>query len=297
MDRPWTTAKVFAPDLAYPAAAEAVLDPSGSGSFVLHHPTADAALLANRELIRPAGLYRGAHGLTPFSAAWYDELEQKRYQRHGAWLPAALEFGRHPGESVLVLGPGLGSDVIRYVRTGTPVTVGVTAADPVDQLRENLHRHGVAAKLVDAEGPLPFPDGAFDVVAWNGLFDPVSLQANRIAEVFRLLKAGGKVIGLFPAWYDAGFWQDLILPLQWVYWRRPVDPTTAPKVTARQVRTAFAAFTHQRIAKRHLRRAELPHLWRAMPLAVLERIIGRVLVFKALKPLTARTGAVTPLAL
>src|SRR3712207_6988365 len=40
----------------------------------------------------------------------FDELEKKRYARHGAWLPAALEFGRHPGESVLLLNPGVGSE-------------------------------------------------------------------------------------------------------------------------------------------------------------------------------------------
>jgi SAM-dependent methyltransferase len=298
MDRPWTNLKVFAAAPAFPPTIEAMLDPvAGHALTPNHHPTPDATILANQELIRPVGFRRPEAGLAPYSAAWYDELEQKRYQRHGAWLPAALEFGRHPGESLLLLGPGVGSDAVRYVRTGTPVTVGLTSHDHAEQVRENITRNSIPAKIVNLEGPvMPFPDGAFDVVVWNALYEPAFPDGARIDEVFRILKAGGKIIALFPAWYDAGFWQDVLLPLQWVYWRRPVDPTSAPKTTARQLRKAFAPFTHHRIAKRHLRRSELPHLWRVLPLVLLERLIGRVLVFKALKPLTARTGLLTPLA-
>src|SRR5205814_3795042 len=147
---------------------------------------------------RPAGDRRAAPGLVPFSAAWYDELEQKRYQRHGVWLPAALEFGRHPGESLLLLGPGVGSDAVRYVRTGTPVTVGVTPLDHPDLVRENLARNALAARLVDVSAPtLPFPDGTFDVVTWNALYDADPPDPARVDEVFRVLKSGGKVIGLF----------------------------------------------------------------------------------------------------
>jgi SAM-dependent methyltransferase len=260
-------------------------------------PLPDPALLANRELIRPIAYRRAAPGLAPFSAAWYEELEQKRYQRHGVWLPAAMEFGRHPGESLLLLGPGVGSDAIRYLQTGTPVTIGVTTNDCPDLVRENLTRHALSARIVDVSGPvLPFPDGTFDVVTWNALYDTLPPDPVRVAELFRVLKSNGKVIVLFPAHFDAGYWQDLFLPLQWLYWRRPADPTVGPKTTGRQLRRVFAAFTRLKVAKRHLRRAELPHLWRAFPLVLLERLIGRVLVFKALKPLSARTGSAPPLA-
>ena len=105
------------------------------------------------------------------------------------------------------------------------------------------------------------------------------------SELLRVLKAGGKLIGLFPARYDAGYWQDLLLPLQHLYWRRPADPTSSPKATAAGLRRQFAGFVDHKVRKRHLRRGELPHLWRVLPLAVLERVVGRVLVLKAFKPL------------
>jgi SAM-dependent methyltransferase len=240
---------------------------------------------------------RGVHGVVPFTPAWFDELEQKRYQRHGVWLPAALEFGRHPGESILLLGPGLGTDAVTYARTGSAVTVGVRPDDYPELIRQNLDRHALAPRIVDVGGPtFPFPDGTFDVVTWNALHDPDPPHPGRVAELFRVLEAGGKVIGLFPAKFDAGYWQDLILPLQWLYWRRPPDPTTGAKTTAHQLRRAFAEFHAFKVSKRHLRRSELPHLWRVVPLTLLQRALGRVLVFKALKPLSARTGVCVPLA-
>jgi SAM-dependent methyltransferase len=196
-----------------------------------------------------------------------------------------------------MLGPGIGSDAVRYLQTGTPVTVGIRPHDHPDLVRENLTRHALPARLVDVSGPvLPFADGTFDVVTWNALHDPAPPDPARVGELFRVLKAGGKVIGLFPAHYDAGYWQDLILPLQWVYWRRPADPATGTKTTARRLRRVFADFTRHKVAKRHLRRAELPHPWRVLPLMLLERLIGRVLVFKAFKSLSARSATYTALA-
>ena len=49
----------------------------------------------------------------------------------------------------------------------------------------------------------------------------------------------------------------------------------------------FGRFAEQRVYKRQLRRSEAPHLWRWLPLPLLERLIGHVLVLKAFKPLSA----------
>ena len=297
MDGAWGHLKLFAGEPLLPTSSGAPGPETPPSLPAVPAPRPDPSLLANRELIRPVTYRRAATGLVPFSAAWYDELEQKRYQRHGVWLPGALEFGRHPGESLLLLGPGVGSDAVRYTQTGTNVTIGITAFDHPALVKENLARHALTARIVDVSAPrLPFADGTFDVVTWNALYDPEPPDPARIDELCRVLKSGGKVIGLFPARYDAGYWQDLLLPLQWLYWRRPGDPTEGAKTSARRLRSRFAVFAKPSIGKRHLRRAELPHPWRMLPLVLLERLMGRVLVFKAFKPLSARTGVSVPLA-
>jgi SAM-dependent methyltransferase len=254
--------------------------------------------LANRELIRPPGYRRGHHTIQPYSPAWFDELEQKRYSRHGSWLPSALEFGRHPGESIAIIGPGLGSDAIRYLQQGTSVTLAIGPDDHPKLIQANLARHGLTPKTIPlTDNGIPVADGAFDVVIWNDLHrsSTSSDRVSRLDELYRVLKPGGKVIGLFPARYDAGFWQDVLLPLQYLYWKRPADSTNAPKASARELRRAFSRFTDYRSAKRHLRRSELPHLWRTVPLLFLERMIGRILIFKAFKPLSAARAVISPL--
>ena len=247
----------------------------------------DPHAAATRELIRPPTVRPTRHTCEPYSAAWFEELEQKRYRRHGHWLPHALEFGRHPGESLLVLGGGLGTDAVHYARTGTCVTVATAPDEHPHLVRDNFARAGLPATFVNLSGPrLPFADGAFDVVTWNGLYDAAGAEAARVEELFRVLKPGGKVIALFPARYDTAFWQGVLLPLQKYFWRRPPDPATAPKTSGRALCRAFARFADHRVAKRHLRRGELPHAWRILPLVLLERLIGRVLVLKAKKPIS-----------
>jgi len=250
-------------------------------------PPRDPLLLANRELMRPHTYRRGHHRLEPFSNEWFAELERKRYARHGRWLAKSLEIGRHPGEPILILNPGLGSDAIRFLQCGTEVALGVAEGDDPRPIRANLARCGFTADIAPyTPNRLPFADGRFDVVVFDALHEPAA-PAQFADELFRVLKCGGKVIGLFPAHFDTGFWQDLLLPLQHLYWRRPGDPTTAPKTTARELRRAFRGFSENIVCKRHLRRSELPHLVRLMPLVALERVFGRVLVLKARKPISA----------
>ncbi len=253
----------------------------------------DPVLLANRELFRPPTFRRRHQRIEPFSAEWFDDLERQRYARHTRWLDGALEFNRHPGESVLLIGPGVGTDAVLFLRAGTEVTIALADTDRPDLIHENLSRSGFSARMFALnDEPMPIPEGTFDVVVWNGLY-PLSPTPS-IEDLFRVLKCGGKVIGLFPARYDAGYWQDLILPLQHWYWRRPPDPTTSAKTSRNELVRRFPQFTAHRVLKRHLRRSELPHLWRTLPLVFLERLIGRVLVFKAFKPLTAARTAFVP---
>src|SRR5579883_1930239 len=292
MDGEFGHLKLFADET--PSSSDFAMPPTVADGSGLSFPLPDPHVVATRELIRPPTVRPNRREGEPFSAAWFEELEQKRYQRHGTWLVPALEFGRHPGESLLILGCGLGTDAVHYARTGTNVTVAAAPGEYPHLVRDNFARHGLPVAFAHIDGPrLPFTDSSFDVVTWNALYEPAEPDPARVDELFRVLKPGGKVIALFPARFDAAFWQDILLPLQRLWWRRPQDPATAPKTTARELRRTFARFAEHRVAKRHLRRGELPHTWRIFPLLLLERWIGRVLVLKAKKPILVARLQVT----
>ncbi len=111
-------------------------------------------------------------------------------------------------------------------------------------------------------------------------------------EVYRVLKPGGKVLAVLRARYDVDFWWR-----DWLPWGRLLRPTSliAPadpnRFSGRELRRDFGQFTEHRVYKRHLRRAEVPHLMRWLPLPLLERVLGRLLVLKAFKPLNSAIGA------
>jgi SAM-dependent methyltransferase len=254
---------------------------------------AEARRLAAQELLRPIAVRPGHRELEPFSRGWFEELEFKRYAPHGAWLRKVLEFTRHPGESLLMVGAGVGTDALQYQRHGTDVTVCVTPADRPELVRRNFALRGLAVRLVHAgaEPALPFERGAFDLAYLNLLYAPPADAAAMADELYRVLKPGGKAFVLAPARFDAGFWQDILVPFR--RWYRPrVELTDAPRYTARNLRRAFARFSEHRVGKRHLRRSELPHLWRWAPVSALARVMGRVLVLRAFKPVAAALESV-----
>ncbi len=94
-----------------------------------------------------------------------------------------------------------------------------------------------------------------------------------------------------PARYDIDFWVRTCF--FWYRWLKPhkyrTDPTGA-RYSGRQLRALFGRFAEHRLYKRQLRRSEVPHAWRWLPPAVLARLMGRVLVLKAFKPLSAARG-------
>jgi SAM-dependent methyltransferase len=245
-------------------------------------------VLATREVLRPPLTHADANTLEPFSRGWFEEIEIKRYQREGAWLPRWLEFNRHQGESILILGPGLGIDAVRYERHGTRASVCVTPDDDADILHAHFRLRNAEIPILHAPSlmEMPFLKSHFDLVFWNGLHGR-SNPGLVMAEIWRVLKPGGKLFGLFPARIDVDRWQRWCMPLRRYYRRIEPRPTTAPRRTARELKPALKQYVDLRIAKRQLRRSELPHLWRMLPLNVLERMMGRVLAVRAFKPIAA----------
>src|SRR5207245_2389623 len=135
---------------------------------------------------------------------------------------------------------------------------------------------------------LPLDNATVDVVCVSSLLDEAVQPEGVVSEIYRVLKPGGKVLAVTPARYDVDFWRYCCFP--WQRWIRAASPTASwewPRYSMHRLRRLFGRFVEHRIHKRQLRRREVPHVWRWVPLPVLERLMGHVLVLKAFKPLSA----------
>ncbi len=243
-------------------------------------------LFANETLSRAHASSNAPVAAEPYSLQWFLEIEHRRLGRHGRWIPRLLEFAKHGGETLLGLGSGLGTDWVQYARHGAHVVVCTPGAEQLALVRRNFELRGLAGRFLSAPPTsLPLESSSIDVVSVSGLLDEVADPHAVVNEVYRVLKPGGKVLAVTPARYDVDYFARLLLP--WQRWFR-TSPGAAPVgFSARRLHRLFGRFIEHRSHKRHLRRSDLPHLWRWLPLPVLERVMGRVLVLKAFKPLSA----------
>ncbi len=224
----------------------------------------------------------------PFSLQWFLDIEHARHGRQGRWIPRLLEFTKHGGETLLGLGNGLGTDWVQYARHGAEVIACCPSAEQLSFIQRNFELRGLRGVFLHANpGGIPLETASIDVICITNLLQDLPNPSSVIEEIYRLLKPGGKVLAVTPARFDIDYWRRRFLP--WHSWlpARTAPPPPATCFSGRTLRQLFSRFVEPRVYKRHLRRSEVPHLWRWMPHPLLERCLGRLLVIKAFKPLSA----------
>ena len=103
-----------------------------------------------------------------------------------------------PGQAVLDLGSGPGLDSLLAARRVGPTgrVVGVDLClEMVEKARRNASLLGLRnVEFVEAGiEKLPLPDGSVDVVISNGVFNLCPDKPEVLAEVFRVLRPGGRL--------------------------------------------------------------------------------------------------------
>ena len=244
--------------------------------------------LALGEVLRPALHLR--EPIEPLSLAWFHELERIRYHRHGRWIPRLLDFGKYHGERLLGLGSSLGTDLVNFATRGVEVLVANPVAEQLALVRRNfdlrrlpgifLHAHPVA---------LPIETGSIEIVFVNGLLHESPDPALVVEETYRVLKPGGKLVAIVPSRRQI----DFVARIVGRFRRARPTPAVGGALASlrpfdrRSLAQLLARFQEPRIFRRHLRRADVPHLCRWLPLGMLERFTGRLLLFKGFKPVSA----------
>jgi SAM-dependent methyltransferase len=270
------------PDLPFVANGRGVPGP--------HSPAEFADRLYAYEALSPtAGPAHTDEPAEPYTLQWFLDIENQRHSRHGRWIPRLLEFAKHSGEKLLGIGAGLGTDWLQYARHGASVVVCSPSAEQLALIRRNFELRGLEGRFLHAPPTgLPVEPASIDVACVSSLLHEVADPQAVVDEVYRVLKPGGKVLAVTPARYDVDFWFHVCFPWhRWLRYGFRALPAEGNRFSARGLRRLFGRFVEHRVYKRHLRRSEVPHLWRWLPKIVLERLLGRVLVVKAFKPLSA----------
>lgn len=125
---------------------------------------------------------------------WWHKLRRQRLLR-------LLADCLRPDTRVLEIGCGTGASL----RTLAP-RCGLAVGLDVD-IRAVIYWHDLTAVCANALGPLPFADGAFDVVVLMDVLEHLTDTGAVIAEIGRVLRPGGRAVVMVPA--------D---PRLWSYW-------------------------------------------------------------------------------
>ena len=101
------------------------------------------------------------------------------------------------GERVLDLGCGTGDLAADLASAGAQVTAADVAQGALDRAARR-HPH-LALHLIDIDGPLPFGDGAFDMVWSSEVIEHVADTARWLSEVRRVLAPRGRLLLTTPS--------------------------------------------------------------------------------------------------
>jgi ubiquinone/menaquinone biosynthesis C-methylase UbiE len=213
-----------------------------------------------------------------------------------------MEFAKHAGEDVLEIGGGLGTDLAQFAKHGARVTDLDLSSGHLAHAQENFRLRGLEGRFIhhDAE-TLPFPDNSFDLVYSNGVLHHTPNTEHVVAEIFRVLRPGGKVIAMFYAEDSLNYWRNIVLVhgiretfldqysigevMSRTVERSEIGARPLVKVyTRRRLRELFGDFSRISITKRQLIEGEVPRRLSRIPVRWLGRAMGWNLVIKAHKP-------------
>jgi SAM-dependent methyltransferase len=137
--------------------------------------------------------------------AGYEDQAKARYTLEPYILDFA-RFSKTSGQRVLEIGVGLGADHQQFAQSGATLWGIDLTERAIEHTQRRLQAFGLSSNLAvgDAEN-LEFEDGKFDLVYSWGVLHHSPNTPKAVAEVFRVLKPGGRVkIMIYHTWSMVG---------------------------------------------------------------------------------------------
>jgi ubiquinone/menaquinone biosynthesis C-methylase UbiE len=130
----------------------------------------------------------------PGTKEFFSDLDEYRFDKL-RYLPRLVDFEGYRGKTLLEVGCGIGTDLVRFARGGA-VATGIDLSETALALaRRNAGHAGVAMDLKLANGEaLPFEDSSFDVVYCHGVLQYTADPRLMVEECRRVLKPEGEAI-------------------------------------------------------------------------------------------------------
>jgi ubiquinone/menaquinone biosynthesis C-methylase UbiE len=178
------------------------------------------------------------------SKEFFDDLDDYRFDKLH-YLPRLVDFGGFRGKTLLEVGCGIGTDLVRFARGGALVIGIDLSSTAIDLAKQNFALHGVAAQelRVGNGEAVPFADDSFDVVYGHGVVQYTANAPRLIGECHRVLKPGGAAIFMV---YNRVSWLNAMSKLMHVQLEHE-DAPVLKKYSIGEFRQLLAPFRDVRI--------------------------------------------------
>ena len=123
---------------------------------------------------------------------FFDDLDEYRFDKL-RYLPQLVDFGGFSNQTLLEVGCGIGTDLVRFARGGARATGVDLSQTAIGLAARNVELHGlkpVELQVGNGEA-LPYPDNTFDHVYAHGVIQYTADPAQLVRECHRVLRPGG----------------------------------------------------------------------------------------------------------